>query len=317
MTTRADRLQAVFLAILLAIGAGLAWGIAFGLTLGMIQSVAFRPSRTSERIMVLRDGTPLVESSVEQRLYQTDTYRTLDGQRMDAASPRFANKLLLSRPGWSSNWFVRRPWRERITLIRYDRSSTEVWYAVHDGNLEGHAYLAGYDKLTKLKIGYVGRQGFRTDVPPTEEQFPVNGRSFRNANLYAYRGYFLDYLLLLTDEGLMRIDWNTRAVKLVWPDRNPISVAMWEGRAADDETSDLRLLVRTPDRVRVLDTDGNEQEAYALPAELRDASALQWTPLPGGKALAWRSEDDSELFWLDASGVVRREMLPGCDSARE
>ncbi len=309
MTTRTDRFQAVFLAILLAIGAGLAWGIAVGWTLTTIDDVVFRSPQTNEQIVVLRDGTPLIQSYVG-RDYQTKTYRTLDGKRVAVNSSQVENWALLQRPGWPKDGFARLSWSERITPIYRGQSSTEVWYIVHDGNLQGHTHLVGYDKSTKLRIGYIGRHGFRTDTPSLEDQFPVNGRRYRYSRyLGAYRGDLrTDYLL--TDEGLVRIDWDTRTVKLLWKDRNPIRVAMSYVRDTNGTLIKSSILVRTLDRVHVLDVDGIEQGNFVLPEDLRDASHLEWTPLPSGKALAWRpSGKHDELFWLDASGVVRQEQV--------
>ena len=70
-------------------------------------------------------------------------------------------------------------------------------------------------------------------------------------------------------------------------------------------TRESTVLVRSSDCVRVLDLAGNVQETFALPAELRNSN-LSWTPLGDGKALAWSLGPHCELFWLDATGIVRR-----------
>ena len=60
------------------------------------------------------------------------------------------------------------------------RRVTEKWYFQHNGKLEGSGYFVGYDFKSFLCIGYIGRNGFRHDEPPEDEQFPVDGRQMEN-----------------------------------------------------------------------------------------------------------------------------------------
>jgi hypothetical protein len=190
----------------------------------------------------------------------------------------------------------------------------EAWYVVHDGNLHGRVYMVGFDVSTKRTIGYVGKHGFRPDAPPPDDQFPVHGARVQ------YTGYFDpdrfasdqvddDVKYLLTDEGLMQIDWDKQSVKTVFIDDNLVSMARWRVFADDEKPVSQSILVRSSDSVRVLDLAGNVQETFALPAELRNGN-LSWTLLGDGKALAFNQGPIScELFWLDATSTVRRQKV--------
>ena len=120
----------------------------------------------------------------------------------------------------------------------------------------------------------------------------------------------------------MEINLKKRSVAVVRKGADLISGMMSEfrdrptGRRRSGSTCRTYLL-RTPDRVVVLAADGKEIEwNYPLPPELRRAP-LEWTPLPGGKALAREGYFGHDLFWLDADGkILRREHVELLDQRR-
>ena len=172
----------------------------------------------------------------------------------------------------------------------------------------------GYDWHTRLRVGCIGRNGFRAGQLPIEEQFPVDGRKWRHPQYVMYgrsnnaciqgEGSFYDEMFtakklqemgiippwaiyLLTDDGLVQIDMKKRTVRLLLKEKNMVPMA--ESReppltadAPDDRRSTI--VVRTRNRVVVLKPDGKELRAYPLPDELRGLD-LRWFALSGGKAL--------------------------------
>jgi hypothetical protein len=175
--------------------------------------------------------------------------------------------------------------------------------------------MVGFDMPTKRTIGYVGKHGFRSDAPPPDDQFPVNGARFRYSSYFDPDRYYSvraadDARCMLTDEGLVLIDWDKQSVKSVCKDDNLVSMARWRVFGDDDDEKPVSqsILLRSSDCVRVLDLAGNVQETFALPAELHNGN-LCWTPLGDGKALAWSLGPHCELFWLDATGIVRRQKV--------
>jgi hypothetical protein len=310
MTTRTNRLQAMFLAVLLAIGVGLAWGVSAGWVMMIIDNVVMRPRQVSESIAVLSDGTPLIVSTMSQGRQTSITYRTLDGgQIREFSAGHWLSVAYLWAPAGTTSALTRPSWNSRIIqLFRYERTA-EAWYVVHDGNLHGRVYMVGYDMPTKRTIGYVGIHGFRPDAPPQDDQFPVNGARFRNSGYFDTDRAVDDAKFMLTDEGLVLVDWDNQRVKSVYKDDKLISMTRWREFVADVETPmSQSILVRSSDCVRVLDLAGNVQETFALPAELRNGN-LSWAPLGDGKALAWKLGPNCELFWLDATGIVKRQKV--------
>ena len=196
----------------------------------------------------------------------------------------------------------------------YTGQDPEAWYFVCDGNLDGRGYVVGYDKAAKAKTGYMGRNGFRSDKPPREEQFAVDGRRISMRGIGAVMLYGFDSRqnakYLLTDDGLVEINLKKRTVKVVRKETNLISAAASHEPQTDaettsgEETSSQTILLRMPEEVLVLDSSGEEIQTYLLPAELRDGD-LEWIPLQGGKALVQKSiRKRNELLWIDTTGKI-------------
>jgi hypothetical protein len=316
MTTQSGRLGSLALAVLLAIGAGVVWALFVALCLAIIPEAFVHYRYVGERLAVLRNGIPVVET------YQNENvpiYHTLDGKRLGSIKP----------DDTMGGVFVRAPrsqgaacdsWNWRITHIfsqsSGDLSDSVTWYFVRDGEPRGHGYLVGYDPTTKLKVGCIGRNGFQPDEPTAEQQFPLDAHDvpLESAWIMCHLVYSLkqpggrypvsnrDLLYLVTRDGLVLVDLKSRTANLVRNDASLISVNAW-----GHDT----ILVRTPSRVLALDRDGKEVDAYPIPAELRDAD-LEWYRLGKDKILlhAYWEGNGTDLFWLDAAGkIVRRERV--------
>ena len=230
----------------------------------------------------------------------------------------------LSGPPRPKDRFHKLQWPQRLVYLYGDWSAPEDWYFIHDGQLEGHGYFVGYDKLSKLTLGYLGRNGLQPDEPTPEEQFPVSGRKVFGQNTGAILNLYgsearPNTRYLLTDDGVMQINTKKRTVKTLWAGANAISAAMSEKprTIAVDETSDkprslTTILIRLPDRVLVLGLDGKEIESYALPAELPNVG-LSWLLFPGSEAVVEYHKNvedtkDTELLWLDTTGKIARQI---------
>ncbi len=328
MRTRREQLESLALAILLSVGAGVVWGVLAGWATAILNEV-FAPRGVYQQLVFLHDGTPLIRSC-DTRSYQDATFSTLDGKPVKLSrdeGSRTINGEYLTGSEYLSRPFNGLAWQDRIVLVDSDWYDAEVWYFVHDGKLDGHGYLVGYNTKTKAKIGYIGRDGFRSDEPPLDEQFPVSGRKMSRyggtsmINMYYQGRYYNGYgggprdaKCLLADDGLMTIDLNKRSVKFLRERADLISglrslVPEPAGNTvpAEEKTMPV-ILLRTPDRVVMLATDGKEIRTYRLPAELRPVE-VQWIALPGGKAVvgecySGRDTRRHELFWFDAGGKV-------------
>jgi hypothetical protein len=245
--------------------------------------------------------------------------------------------------------FRKMSWNQRFTLIdpniqfgnlmESSRRQKNKWYFVHDGKLQGHAYFMSCGGVPH----YLGRNGKCLTKPSVEEQFPVDGRrmtfmsplispgmtfSTRNARTIEFRVEFFQVAYvskmgLLTDEGFFQVDLEEETTKLLYPGEVVSAACVFKNSAEPDRRrekslDDVIVLLRTADRVRVLDYDGKELESYLLPTELRNEK-LRWCLLDNEALVIpddyvsvysaqGRSESTEHLFWINKLGeITRRE----------
>jgi hypothetical protein len=315
MTTRCGRFQCLFLAAILAMGAGLAWGFLGGMLVAAVETV-LRPVNTywqCEDLVIMRDGTPIIQSN---KHYEANTilFRTLDGKQYDKSVLQAESSCYLPGPLSSHGRFRPMAWSERVARAA-GGSNEAIWYFVHDGSLHGHGYFVGYDNESRLRIGFIGRAGSRPDEPPVTDQFLVDGRrmvsrqAILNLNLqdkaeedwsWSGESNITGRVFLLADDGPVLIDLANRSARVVLKDSNSISASSISGT----------LVVRTPDRIRILQPDGKEVRSYPLPAPLRGNDAITLWGLAKKKVvLCVRSDYPTRtrnVYWLDSDGRIAR-----------
>jgi hypothetical protein len=311
MKTRSEQFASLALAVLLAIGAGVAWGLLFAWGSAVVSQIA-ASDNVHEQLLFLRDGTPIIQSFIGNN-YDRRTFRTLDGKDVEVAHDSCAYGTYLVGPDYPKGRFTDLPWRLRVLCVHYDQYGAESWFFVRDGKLDGHGYFVCYDRAAKARVGCIGLGGFQTDVPPLDQQFPINGRTMHRGCMINWNRPGTDAARdFLTDDGLMEINFKKRSVAVVWKGADLISAAVLEpslpseGMIAKDAKFGPTLLLRTPDRVVALSPDGKEIKNYRLPPDLRENS-FQWLALPNGETLVYQFVFGCpELFWFDAGGKVVR-----------
>ena len=321
MKMRLGRLQALLLGAVLAIGAGLAWGLAvgiLGMTIeGLFPRQVIEPGR-HKQLHVLRDGTPVVYSGKEDQ--DGDIYHTLDDERVKETNQ--LDGSLLGVPGCS---YVDSTltWNQRVIKLGGSLEWPNLWYFIHDGAAEGHGYFVGYNNETNLKIGCIGRNGFQSDIPPVEEQFSVDASQIihssaildsHNHNIQLYKPD-RHILFLLADHELLEVSLKNQTVKPLWKGNGPftatieVKIETTQGNESNQTIHLESILIRTPEKVIILDFDGKVLATYILPQELR-RNIIEFMRLPNGEALIRRSGIDNELFWIDTEGkIVRHECM--------
>jgi hypothetical protein len=348
MTTRNTQLHSLALAGILALGAAVAW-FAMGNNVGNNIVWNWFPHPIDEQLIVLPDGAPVVFCGEADS--QGPVCRGLDGRRVKAKReydgsdrPRQAPISRLGPRNTRKNPFHGLDWGERLVqLSNYDRRM--AWYFVHDGKLDGHGYFVGYDRKTGTRLGYIGRDGACADRPPTDQQFPVDGR--RMVNRFNDRCWMDDRsdvfpscnyaspddvspeevsvqlkhdqlppftLPFLADDGLVLLNFKRQTAKYIRKDTDVTAAAIAildaiEITLTPRPNARFRagILLRTADRVRVVDMEGKEIQTYLLPAALRDCR-LQWWCLPGDRVLIrpGRTEWNDELYWIDPKRDIAR-----------
>ncbi len=315
MQTQPKKLPTFIVAVILATGAGVAWAIAVSLCSAIIDD-AVRPAdeiRFRQLGVQNDDNTPVI------RLYLQDGrthYVTLDGTAINASGVNYLIDMPAPLDQRDRDKIL--GWPARIAQVY--GTAEKVWYFVHGDRAEGRGYFVGYDSRTNRRIGYIGRAGFRSTEPPPEDQFSTFVRwSANNAisylpcedNLEERTGVrthgFPLCPCLVTDDGLMLIELDERAVKPLYRATGIFWVAVSHEPGPIEPQRSVRpptILARMPDQIVILGPSGQQLQAFQLPAELRDSS-LGWIQLTENEALVRKGED---LYWVQPDGkIVRHE----------
>jgi hypothetical protein len=346
MTTQNVQLHRLALAGVLTLGAAIVFFVAGMIGGNAIVDQWFR-NQPNEGLYILPGGTPVVCAGQidEEGL----VCRGLDGRRVRARrlyygsnQPETAETAILGAWPDTKQLHCALDWNHRIVriLVHGLQRGTVLWYFIHDGGLARHGYFVGFDADTKLKVGYIGRNGPCTDRPSVEDQFVVDRRRFVEDNSRGFfapnyylpadlspgeaaerrkQGNFRPFtIMFLADDGLMRVNLKDQTATCLRKADNLISAAVVMTSAADGgsaakgaEPVREAILLRTADRVQLVDMAGKDIKTYLLPESLRDCD-LQWLDLPGDRVLVrarhlwW----DNELFWINPKGdVVRHEKV--------
>lgn len=318
MKKQSGRLASLALALVLAMGAGVAWFFLGAILCGAIDTL-FRPAYTggqSEDLVIVHDGTPLVQCSSPSR---STTYRTLDGTPYTERFVRAESKGLIEEPFASRQQYANMNWHQRVQVV-VPNWHDEYWYFVHNGQPKGHGYLVGYSKKTRLPIGYIGRGGFRPNEPPADEWFSVEARrvfagsfygvlrSASNADQAAEQVENLPstsaaVFFFAMDDGVVLVDFESRMIRPLWTGADFVAAGEMRGSIA----------VRTPNYVHLVEPGSNKTRSYRLPKGVWRYGTIRIWALPDNGLLVGAFEHawtKGELFWLDASGkVTRRESI--------
>lgn len=242
MKRKSQLTRRVMAACVVATGIAIAWGIAIG-WLGLISgSLSPTGDRAYDSLQVYVDGTPVISTTRQSGNTSIVTdQRTLDGKQWpEKKEENWLGSAYFPRPHKAPGVFeVPQPWNEgngRVAGAIDGKSPPGVWWFVYDNERAGSAYVAGYDGISKLPIGYIGRSGFRPTKPPLEEQFIVpfdnswdgfrylisSGQNLEYRRLpYIYRGYSgrnVDRVVyLLGTDRLWEIDLGERSVRSWMP----------------------------------------------------------------------------------------------------
>lgn len=316
MTTRYRIVEHVSLALILAMGAGLAWFCLGGL-LTEIVAAGLRSPRSSvggsEALVMLGDGVPAIQTKSHFGAYAVD-YRTIDGKVVGSDErPVTVLESSCRLPGPLRRRMPEMSWYQRVVPL--GSAQDTIWFFLHDGRRDGRGYFLGYDAETRLRVGCIGRRGFRPDEPPADERFAVDGRAVSDQRAIARvsrpavapawdtaEPIWNNSLYLTTQDGIVLVDLAARTARVAWAGDDFISAASMNGL----------LVVREAEWLRILQPDGKERHAFPLPSSLRGDVAIQLFGLPGKKIVL---HDDSALpvphpprdtFWIAADGTIAR-----------
>ena len=202
-------IQPLCLALILSLGFCVAIIILVCWSVSLIgeKPVPLENCKKNEALLVLTDGTPVIKllTSVgadengewqkkaandptmileeNQGLYTTTTYRTLDGKLINVKDKDRLRELTMQLGGTYRAKLkpdakaLTMPPESRIQALNsINPSSKNSWYFIHEKQIDGKGYFAGYENETKRCIGFIARKGMSADLPPNEEWFPFDGR---------------------------------------------------------------------------------------------------------------------------------------------
>jgi hypothetical protein len=334
--------QQLSLALILTVGLALIWGMLAGWGLSILEKKVWPNHRIYESIAVTNEGTPLISTQTTDGFNHHEiTYRTLDGLQATASRNTLLDGANVQAPAkLPSSGVGPVKWQYRITGISDLGRPPVAWYLVRDAQPLGHAYLEGYDQQTKLLVGYLGRNGFASSVPPKEEQFEHNTMSYgwmqgsvcttgylsggneavHYHNSADFEQDFPKWVLFLVDGNrLQEVNLRTRKVKTLYQSPDLLGVSLLATREAmakgdkegDKEKMERRLMLRLTDRILLLDRATSEEQQYLLPESMQKL-VLSVYSIDNGQLLMVsqnygaevRNRNQHELIWFSPTGQM-------------
>jgi hypothetical protein len=325
-------------ALVLAIGFGTFWG--FGLAaLGSLVSTILGGDVLSdyEDIVVDSEGTPYIRVRIGGQ-YDNVRFRSLTGEEVELTEATTNLPTPLTAP-YRSPRFFKYPigWSERIAGINSSEKPPISWIFLRDAERPGSAVVMGYEPISNQRIGYLGRRGFRTTLPPADEQFNLGDRTLtwggnvattsggisfgRLGYMYGSQAYHDErslqpWQVFLCDENVVReINIRSRVVRSVKEFDSLVGIATVTAHVTrpkpdqEGQRPEPRLLVRCEDRLVVYNTFDNVATEFPLPEELKTERLSVSTV--GEQQLMlhihrgrWERGNVTELFTINTAGEV-------------
>jgi hypothetical protein len=289
------------------------------------------------RLEIQPGGTPLLVDYANGK----SIYRDLDGKAVSPPDRKAqpwgtGPTYLAAKPRLTENVDN---WLNRIRTFADVATPATFWYLMTDGRADGTAYLVGFDRESKRRVGFIGTAGFREDAVPANERFPFSGPTaghgsriitppgLSNGPTQHPQPYSeiptLDHFvsahelyILGRDHTLYHIDLHKRAVETALQGTSLVSGAL--AVVASRPSPDNRLLayytpvVRTEEAILVLDSHGREQRRFSIPESLRDRGLFFMETSSGGTVMYAGGEDDGfghrsdyHIFQIARDGRLR------------
>lgn len=325
----------ISVAVILGAGIATIWG--FGLA-ALIPLFETHGPVDFEELVVDTEGTPYVKVRIRGE-YENLEFRTLDGQRVELSDDNTFYPTLMSGP-YRAPRFAEYPivWRNRIAGVSGVEKPPVSWVMLRDGNRPGKVYFVGHNPKSNELVGYIGRKGFRTPVPPRTEQFDMGNLTFEyDSNPYASTGAISDgflggryngtgftednvlqpWLIYLRDgDAIQEINLQTRGVRLVKEIEHLVGIAVpspaeLDRRGRRVQRPESRLLVRTDKHLVLVDAFTGTEQRFVIPEEVKGkvlgintfGSEQLLLHVDRGK---WERGIVTELLTINSSGDVQQ-----------
>lgn len=331
-------IQLIAIALILGTGLGMLWGFGLGAVGSWFVTTGIRDY---EEIVVDAEGTAYIRVRVGGN-YDNLRHRTLQGEAVELSEANTFFATGIGAPYRAPQFFEYPiPWRSRIAGINAFGKPPISWVMIRDDNRPGRVYVVGHDPESNQVVGYLGRKGFRTSLPPVDEQFIVGNFTFQyDSNAYATTGYIntgglgsrynaaghteenvlQPWLVYLCDgDAVQEINIRTGAVRLVKEFDGLVGIAVATSEEANIRGSldgrrrpTSRLLVRTRDSMRLHDVFTGSETSFKIPPDLVNTSFRVNTV--GSEQLIlhvnrgkWERGNVVELLTIDSEGNVQQQ----------
>jgi hypothetical protein len=330
MTMRKTFFQQLGLATILLLGFGVVIGLVIGWSISILEAVMVKPTIYQD-IIVMHDGTPIVQKiSFNQFGYGDNpyTYFTLDGKKITVKrDERFLESANLtgSRDLMKQTGFP--VYQNRIAAFSDQRESPTFWYFVHDGYPDGKGYFIGFDTKSNQCVGYIGLRGNCSNLPSKEEWFPMDGCKIQAGG--AFTNYDSRYprdwdygeeqeipywkVVMISGDQLLEVNLRTGSIRTIIKMPDLMSVRILTSANKDEPPDRNRwrqhIVMRTSERIIVVDSAGKQIDSYAIPKDIQPAT-LNFYEIENEKAIisCRRYYPDfkywEQLTWIDPNGII-------------
>jgi hypothetical protein len=351
--TRKGLWQAIVTTTLVAIGVAVLLGLALGFTGSLVASLGRSERYIEEDVTITADGRPVINmQSSELGSIVTLNRRTLDGQEFPVD---YRNWLwftsLMNRVPPPGVIYVPPRWEfgGRMLGGTDGRRPPAAWYLIRDGAQLGHCYFAGFDGLSKLPVGFIGRDGFQASLPAVDAQFVLpdtnqtlwsfiaTSQGFQQGIVYDHDIYSRGpmagwHVYLIESDKLWDVDLRQRSARKLQDFPNLVSISLTttlnsivdslpapDKEAARQHATPFRFAAATQD-VLYNTFQANQPTAsfqpipptatFQLVPSTADADAAPNEPEPKyASALALRT-DDKIILYNPQTGGQRDFVLP-------
>jgi hypothetical protein len=321
MSKRYAIIQPLILATILTLGFGCVISL-LGAWIVSVAAAARSQPWVSDNVYILEDGSAVIFRYTECKGAWQSEYRDLSGHSVARnVAENTSPGAIVQGPDDLDRYHYRFPLEPQSRAASYivrHQNHTYYWYCIHDGKREGDAYFVGYDAESQHLVGYIGRAGFSQQLPSEDNRFPLDGRGFvRGTSLQPVYGGGVSEsskAVMISDDRLLQIDLQNQSIKTIKEAPGMVSITLSRGDIEDEErfvNEHFLLVLRTTNRVVLLDVSGNQKQSFAIPEEMQGVGFTFWR-VGGERAVFGQNRllphsRKEKLIWEDASGKVLRQ----------
>jgi hypothetical protein len=274
----------------------------------------------NEQLIVDRGGRAYIHTAYYDPTLRREELRTIDGQavtedlvdlRSRALYPVVLSKLY---EGVGPNWIRSWPWRLTYAGDFRQFPGSVTWFLVKQ--IDGRMFFEGYDDASRMRVGFIGRDGFRSTPPGRDEWFALSPRAplYVQVDGHSLGSYGSEMfvgedpeavapwrLYVLDARSVVEVDLRARETRTVLENAGAVSIKIGsrvqetpQGEGADQQNDaasgdppfkvDELLILRLPDHVTLVDARTGEQTDFLLPEDVREAQELMiYGSIPGSR----------------------------------